>query len=330
MKPAPDVTLIIATWNRVNDLRETLRQVSLQDTKGTFTFQVIVADNNSSDDTRLAVESFQPAYPVPLHYVFEKKQGKSFALNTALRSTPSPYIAFTDDDCFMGPDWLLGIWRTFQEFDADGVGGPVYAVWKGERPDWFGDDLARQVGTVDHGDKAHVLTTHLESFIGPNCAYRRKVFEKIGGYDTERLGNSEDVDLFIRAFKAGFKLVYQPAVRVGNKIEFSPDMRKTLKKRFWRQGRAIAYGVQEEGPKKRTLCRVPLWMVRYVIELHFEALAARLRGDRVKAAWHWLRRYFYLGAIYYCFEDWRLNRVTDHGRPEIPVYQAKPQSGVRA
>src|SRR5919204_6465754 len=95
-----DATVLICTYNRANLLSGTLDSIanSLIDLTRPLRWNVIVVDNNSSDDTRVVVESRAEAYPVPLLYLFEPRQGKSNALNTGLDATSAAVIVFTDDD----------------------------------------------------------------------------------------------------------------------------------------------------------------------------------------------------------------------------------------
>ena len=139
---------------------------------------------------------------------------------------------------------------------------------------------------------------------------------RLGGFDQARIGNSEDVEWFLRVFRAGYKLVYQPNAVVLNTIEASRWTPRSFAQRFFNQGRACALGLQEKGGY-RGVCRVPLWVVRYWLTLHWEAAACWLRGERDEALWHWLRRNFYLGAIWYCFTDWLQRRPMRRSRPVI-------------
>ena len=78
-------------------------------------YEVVVVDNNSTDDTKPVVDSFIAQGYSNLRYVFEGRQGLSHARNTAvLRSARSPILAFTDDDVQVAPNWVSTIKRTFE------------------------------------------------------------------------------------------------------------------------------------------------------------------------------------------------------------------------
>jgi len=311
------ISVVIPTHNRASSLEETLRDLAGQTTHQQFTYEVIVADNNSTDQTQSVVEQLSRDYPVPLTYLFEGKQGRPCALNTGIRQAAGEIIAMTDDDTRLSSTWLSTIYHTFQRYQADGVGGPTTPLWIGSRPHWLSDRLLRQLGIMDHGPSTFRVTDPQASFIGPNCAFRKSLFATLGGFDEDRkIGSSEDTEWFLRVFHAGHTLIYQPAMAIQHKVDTKRWTKQTLARRFFQQGRACAFGLQEGGTG-RSLCRVPLWVVRFFLGLHWQALKCWLQGDREEALWHWLRRYFYLGAIVYCFKDWLERRPMQRPRPAI-------------
>ena len=78
----PDATVVIPTYNRARLLDETLQSLRGIRLRGARTWNAIVVDNNSSDDTRATVERHARDFPVPLRYLFEARQGRSSALLT--------------------------------------------------------------------------------------------------------------------------------------------------------------------------------------------------------------------------------------------------------
>ncbi|HTL48434.1 MAG TPA: glycosyltransferase [Verrucomicrobiae bacterium] len=314
------VSVIIATYNRADYLVETLLDLARQKTPLGLNFEVVVADNASKDRTADVVRELAKDFPVPLHYLHEPKQGKSHALNAALRVARGEFFLFTDDDTKLPQDWVAQVYRTFVEYHADGVAGPVRPLWTKERPRWLSDRMAKQMGMVDHGPEPFVIKDEALSFIGPNSAYRRSLYLEMGGYLPGE--TAEDVEFFLRAFRSGRKLVYQPAAGVQHKVQESQMTRRYLSRRMFRQGRGNASGLQEMD-KNRTIFRIPLWVPRYFLWLHVEALGSLLKGDREEAEWHWLRRHLYRGIIYYCFQDWLHRRPLRRDRPPV-VRDAAP------
>ncbi len=68
---------------------------------------MIIVDNNSPDNTREVVLERIESFPVPLHYLMEKEQGRSAALNAGIRAAKGEILAITDDDVRVDPKWLV-------------------------------------------------------------------------------------------------------------------------------------------------------------------------------------------------------------------------------
>ncbi len=88
MTPSTDqpytFSMVICTFNRADQLRDALRTALAQETAGRFNYEVLVVDNNSTDGTRAVVEEQMPKAEGRLRYLYEGRQGKSFALNFAI------------------------------------------------------------------------------------------------------------------------------------------------------------------------------------------------------------------------------------------------------
>jgi len=120
-----DISVIIATYNRASILRGTLESLAALQPQG-ITHEIIVVDNNSSDNTRAVVEEF--AQRAPIRYLFEERQGKNHALNRAVEVAQGELFVFTDDDVFVPADWLDRYLAAAQAHpEADAFGGSVVA-----------------------------------------------------------------------------------------------------------------------------------------------------------------------------------------------------------
>src|SRR4051794_33716325 len=81
--PGPlSASVLICTYNRAAMLGATLE--SLRHLHASQPWDIVIVDNNSSDDTRAVVEAFATTVVVPVEYIFEPTQGKSHALNTGI------------------------------------------------------------------------------------------------------------------------------------------------------------------------------------------------------------------------------------------------------
>ncbi len=294
-----DVTVIIATRNRAVTLRHVLDDLANQQVEGSLRYEVVVADNGSTDETAAIVGDVAAHYPVPLRLCHEPTPGKSHALNRGLAHADGTLLVFTDDDVVLPPTWLAALVRAVRDHDADGAGGPVHPLWISPRPAWLADATLRQLGMVDHGPDEFVATSTATTLIGPNCAYRKQLFERYGGYLP---GFAQDAEWFGRVLTAGAKLVYQPAARIAHRIDGAQLTRRGLARRFLGHGYSYGTRLPVGG---RAVCGVPVWVIRLYAGLHVKALAAWLRGDAAEGWWQWLRRSIYHGVMRARYERWR-------------------------
>ncbi len=96
-----DITLIITTYNWPQALRVCLDSVVHQ---SMLPSEVIIADDGSTDETRLVRDRFRNDFPVPLLHVWQEDKGyrRSAILNKALRKVDSKnYVIFIDGDIIL-------------------------------------------------------------------------------------------------------------------------------------------------------------------------------------------------------------------------------------
>lgn len=242
-----DVVVLIATYNRAALLGPTLD--SLASTRTTLQWEVVVVDNNSTDDTRRVVEERIGLYPVPLRYVFESRQGRSSALNAGIAATTAPVIAFTDDDVIVPPGWLeAGCRPLIERKDIDYTGGPVRPLWETPCPPWLEmsrSDLWGTIAIQDHGSEPFVYEDQQRVPLGANMAVKRSLFDRIGVYradlgrtSSRKILGQEVPELLSRARAAGARGLYVPAMEVQHHV---PGARLTKKYfRRWWYGKGIS------------------------------------------------------------------------------------------
>src|SRR3989337_1168394 len=131
-----DATVLIATYNRAALLDETLAWLARMRVSPTLTWDVIVVDNNSSDDTRAVVERHIARFPVRLRYLFEPTQGRSSALNSGIAQATGEVLVFTDDDVRVADGWLDAATGPLMGGEATIAysGGPVRPIWGRQPP----------------------------------------------------------------------------------------------------------------------------------------------------------------------------------------------------
>lgn len=234
------VTVAICTWNRASALRETLTNF-LQIAQPDFTWELIIVDNASTDDTDVVAAEFVGR--LPLRYVREERLGQSFARNRVIREATGNIIVWTDDDVLVDSEWLKKLVRALTESSADFVFGRSRPHWAAAQPAWFSPLHYGRFAILDYGDRPFVVADPRYTFYGLNFAATKAALQSLGGFDETCgfKGNGgaagEDTDLCRLALQRGMKVVYVPDAVVEHMI---PAQRTT--KAFYRDRvRAAGY-----------------------------------------------------------------------------------------
>jgi glycosyltransferase involved in cell wall biosynthesis len=258
---AVDVTLLVCTYNRRDDLREMLETAVRQETDGSFTYEVLVVDNNSTDDTRAVVEAFVAAGHAKVRYLFERRQGKAFALNTGLAAARGWIYTIADDDFVLPPDWVGKIVRGFREHpDVSFVSGKVLPRWQGRVPAWAGvPEHWSAIALADYGDQPFYADANRQVCLLA-CSFKRADVDAVGGYradlgvSSDLIGGVEDLEILQRLWNAGRRGVYLPHISFEHKV---PDERVTKEyHRRWHAGHGRFYARLRDPAFERSRLRV--------------------------------------------------------------------------
>src|SRR5271166_3382652 len=103
------ITVILCTYNRCVSLSSALESVAATTFSDPVEWEVLVVDNNSKDQTREVIQDYCRRSPGRFRYLFEGRQGKSYALNTGIRAAEGDVLAFMDDDVTVDPRWLQNL-----------------------------------------------------------------------------------------------------------------------------------------------------------------------------------------------------------------------------
>ena len=121
-----DVTVAICTWNRRALLESTLASLTELAVPADASWELVIVDNGSSDDTAGLVSQWTDKHVLPLRYVHEPNLGLSNARNRAIRERRSDWVLFTDDDVILDRNWLAGFLESRRRHPMAGaIGGRV-------------------------------------------------------------------------------------------------------------------------------------------------------------------------------------------------------------
>ena len=122
-----DFTIAIPTHNGASRLPLVLDRLRLQVDLETVTWEVIVIDNNSTDETKHIVKTYEQDFPCPLKYCFEPKQGAGYARKLAIKEAKSELIGFLDDDNIPDPNWIKAAIEFAQDHpQAGAIGSQIH------------------------------------------------------------------------------------------------------------------------------------------------------------------------------------------------------------
>ena len=211
------ITLIICTYNREKYIGPLLDSIAKNDYP-TSDYEILLVDNNCTDNTRGVCEQFAVAHPeIIFRYVVEPEQGLSAARNKGIKEAKGEIIIYVDDDALVDVDYI----RIYAEHFAShpetmAAGGPIEPLYETEEPKWMSPyTKALLTAWMNYGDNVREYPNGRYPG-GGNAAYRKVVFDKVGLFNTElgRKGSallaSEEKDIFDKMHALGMQVLYLP------------------------------------------------------------------------------------------------------------------------
>ena len=180
----PHISVVLAVYNGADRIERQLEALSAQEFTGPW--ELVIADNGSTDGTRQVCERWISQLPAMRVIDASARRGQAAACNIGVDAARGNKLAFCDDDDRVEPGWLGSLERALDVHDF--VGGAFR----------FPDDPEILFLRSSH-------YRFLPAAVGANMAMRRQVFEAVGGF-TEDLVAESDVDISWRVQLAGYGL----------------------------------------------------------------------------------------------------------------------------
>ena len=218
-----NVSIVLITWN-MGAMLEALLESIIKFTIA-VTYEIIVIDNGSADNTITIIESKFPQIKLIKNAV---NKGVAPARNQGLKIAQGKYIAILDADMLIEEDVLSTLFNYMEINPSVGLTGAKL----------IGDDrqlqftckryptplalFARRLESIEWVKNSHVLQNHImkewdhstvaevDYVIGACQFFRRDLIDLIGYYDEEIFYGPEDLDYCIRVWRAGYKVTYNP------------------------------------------------------------------------------------------------------------------------
>ncbi len=227
------ISVAICTWNRANMLRDTLNTLGHALSNVKSEVEVIVVNNNSTDDTNHVLQ--EASRTLPLRCVFEPNPGVSNARNTAVRMAAGKFIVWTDDDVSVHPNWLYAYERAFERYpNCSFFGGPILPKFEDVPPVWLPailDQIPHVFSVLDFSSQPFQIMHSSQLPFGANFAVRTKIQRQfhydptLGRQPSHCFLASEETVVMESMLKAGHVGWWIPAARVEHRI---PKRRMTI------------------------------------------------------------------------------------------------------
>lgn len=234
------VSVIIPTQNRSEYLRNTI--ISLQEQNfPKVDYEIIVVDNNSTDDTPEVVEECNRNGKKEVVYVKEQEIGLHNARHAGAKAAKGEILAYVDDDVICDLNWLSELVKPYADPEVGCVGGKILPKWEAEPPEWV-KQYPSSLSLLDLGPEIKELKT--PKIYGCNFSIRRSLLFEVGGFNPDAFGDKKliwyrgdgETGLLKKVLVTRRKLVHTPHAVVWHVIPKSRLTISYFKKRFFIQG----------------------------------------------------------------------------------------------
>lgn len=195
------LTLVIPAYNEQGYIEACLDSIAGQ---SVMPNEVIVVDNNSTDDTVKIARTYSF-----VKIVKEPRQGVFFAAQTGFAAAASDLIGRIDADTILPDDWTEKVLRVMSDKAVAAVTGPVnYYDMPLPRANFWFDHLMRKL--------TYELAPQTSPFLyGSNMAIRRNAWQKVSESLCTQQNIHEDIDLAVHIVMAGGRIIYHKDMQSG-------------------------------------------------------------------------------------------------------------------
>ncbi len=205
------ISVIVTNWNGIKLLKKYLESVIVNSQPAG---EIILADDCSQDDSLDYAASLQKKYPQLK--IISRKENLGFGANSndAVRQSIGDYVVLLNSDIRTYPGYLLPSIKHFRDPKIFGVGFCEVGRENWARIFWKQGYLQYEPGTP-------INQTHISAWLsGGSSIINKAAFLKLGGFDhIYSPFYSEDLDLGYRAWKSGYRILWEPKCRIEHRHE---------------------------------------------------------------------------------------------------------------
>ncbi|WP_159790700.1 hormogonium polysaccharide biosynthesis glycosyltransferase HpsE [Sodalinema gerasimenkoae] len=228
-----DFTVAIRTYNGEARIGEILERLKAQAQTDEIEWEIVVVDNNSSDQTAAIIQSYQEHWPShsQLHYFFEPQQGASYARARCIKEAHSELIGFLDDDNYPAEDWVFEAHQFSESYPKAGAySGQIHGDYEIEPPPNF-KRIANFIPIIERGKNPLCYTSYKyarKKVYPPGAglvirkqAWLDSVPKKLvlqGPVGTSLNAKGEDIEALSYLAMAGWEIWYNPKMHIYHQI----------------------------------------------------------------------------------------------------------------
>lgn len=290
------ISVVVCTYNRQKFIGKALECLAAQ-TLPPDQFEIIIVDNNSTDQTASISRAFVAARPeLRARYVLEEQKGLSFARNRGLKEASFPIITYIDDDAEAVPALLETILHFMQAHpQAVGVGGKIIPKYsESEEPAWMNSYLNGFVGRLDYGEQPQLFRQPAMKYpAGCNMTYTASVLKEVGGFNNQLTFRSDDKHIYYVVSKVSPEVYYVPEATVYHNIDKARLQFDSFRKLFLKTGNEEKIRVRLEEGKMGWWKKLVEFTVKVGASLLLYLLYA-LKGQGIKGRYIFWSQWFTL------------------------------------
>ena len=280
-----DFTVVICTYNREKNMPVCIAALEQQEQVSDIKWEVLIVDNNSSDDTKKTVMSLIEQSNLNIRYTFEPEQGLNHARNRGMQESKGTCYAYIDDDITVSKNWLHAMYCSLTENDADAMGGIIHLDPSVQLPTWISKnpEMYGFLGYQDFGEQAMQVDGIKQYPFGGNMAFNRRVIKSVGFFNTQ-LGRKGEGTKKGELFKgAETDYFHRLAALEDAKIFYTPDaivyhhiLPHQLKKDYFltiHRNAGYQRAFHDQNHYSRKLMGIPLFLFPQVMRALFKYIS---------------------------------------------------------
>ena len=279
------VAIIILNWNGVNDTIECISSVLQQ---GCAEYLIFLADNGSDgNDAEILRDKYQYNKNIELVF-FTENHGFTKGVNHVIREYilkgNFKYAALLNNDTIVAKDWLDNLIKCAEENKADIISSKIIDFHQRDKLHTTGSKMLNtgEILSIGRGEDVDLYN---ESYVhigacGAASLYRLDMINEIGLFDEYFNTGYEDAEYGLRAFIAGYRIIYEPTALVFHKISASID--KAIDYQYLLKiNLDINYTYLKLMPLPVIIFNSPFFIVRTILLITFHILFFRFKYIRI-------------------------------------------------